>query len=123
MTFDPSEIHRARALRDFTVDRLNKLFVLHRLFLRIFPAVLLPAFDPLGRAIDGVLRIRFDEQWLRARVRSQSFQHCAQLTNLIGAVGRAARIITMVVVLMAGLAAGVLLMIGPGPAHWPVWIP
>ena len=56
-------------------------------------------------------------------MRSQSFQHCAQLTNLIGAVGRAARIITMVVVLMAGLAAGVLLMIGPGPAHWPVWIP
>ena len=54
-------------------------------------------------------------------MRSQSFQHCAQLTNLIGAVGRAARIITMVVVLMAGLAAGVLLMIGPciGPFGFP----
>ena len=48
-------------------------------------------------------------------MRSQSFQHCAQFANLVGAVGRAAGVVAVVVVLMAGLAAGVLLMIGPGP--------
>ena len=56
-------------------------------------------------------------------MRSQSFQHCAQFADLVGAVGRAAGVVAVVVVLMARLAAGVLLMIGPGPAHWPVWIP
>lgn len=47
-------------------------------------------------------------------MRSQSFQHCAQFANLVGAVGRAGRRRAVVVVLMARLAAGVLLMIGPG---------
>ena len=52
-------------------------------------------------------------------MRSQSFQHCAQFANLVGAVGRAAGVVAVVVVLMARLAAGVLLMIGPGPFGFP----
>ena len=46
-------------------------------------------------------------------MRSQSFQHCAQFANLVGAVGRAAGVVAVVVVLMARLAAGVLLRPSP----------
>ena len=56
-------------------------------------------------------------------MRSQSFQHCAQFANLVGAVGRAAGVVAVVVVLMARLAAGVLLMIAQAQPIGPFGFP
>ena len=121
VSLDPHELDRTGALGQFGIDGLDERGVLDRLLLAVLPAVPLPAVHPLGRAVDRVLRIGFDDQWLAARVRAQRLQHGAQLADLVGAVRGAARV-AVAGVLMPGLAAGVRRMVGPCPAHRPIGI-
>ena len=124
VTLHPFEFDGTGTPRDLLVDRLDDLLVLDRLLLRVLPAVALPAFDPLRRAVDRVLRIRFDDELLRPWMRAQRLQHGAQFANLIGAVRGAARVVAARIMLVPGFAAvaRVLRVIGPRPAHRPVRI-
>ena len=122
MPLHPTEIDGTFALGDFGIDGLDEFGVLHRFLLRVLPAVLLPALHPLGGAVDGVLRIRFDEQRLRAGMRAQRLQHGAQFADLIGAVGRPAVIVATVIVPVPGRASGVPGVIRPSPSHGAVGI-
>ncbi len=117
MPLDPLEAHRAFACAQFRVDRLDHRRVLHRLFLRVLPAVLLPPVHPFGGAVDRVLRVGFDDERLAARVRAQRHQHRAQFTDLVRAVRRAAGVAIAGVRVLA-LAR----VVGPCPAHRPVGI-
>ena len=122
MAFHPSKVDGAFPFGDFGIDGLDQFNVFHRLLLRIPPAVSFPALHPLGGAVDGVLRIGFDEQRLGAGVRAQGFEHGAQFPNLIGAVGGATVVVPALIVMVPFRAAGVLGMIGPCPSHGTVGI-
>ena len=119
--FDPHELHRAGAARQLGVDRPDERRVLHRLLLRVLPAVLLPPVHPLGGTVDGVLRVGLDDQRLRAGMCAQRLQHCAQFADLIRAVRGAAGIAVAAVLMAAGMCH-VEFVVGPGPAHWAVRI-
>ena len=117
MPLDPLEAQRAYARAQFRIDRLDHVRVLHRLFLRVLPAVLLPPVHPLGGAVDRVLRVGFDDERLAAGVRAQRHQHRAQFADLVRAVRRAAGV---AIARMRVLALA--RVVGPCPAHRPVGI-
>src|SRR5690606_25840068 len=95
---DPPEAHGPGALGDDAVDRLDELEVLHGLPAGGAPPLALPRDDPLGRALDRVLRVGLDEERFRAGVRADRLEQRGELGDLVGPARGAAGVERAVVV-------------------------
>ena len=116
MALDPYEFHRSRTFGNLGVDCANQIRVLHRLLLRVLPAVLLPAMYPRGGTVDRILRIGFDHQRFGTGMRAQRLQHRAQFADLVGAV-RCSTGVAITFMVVSRLAARREFVIGPTPTH------
>ena len=121
MALDPYEFHRSRTFGNLGVDRANQIRVLHRLLLRVLPAVLLPAMHPRGGTVDRILRISFDHQRFGTGMRAQRLQHCAQFADLVGAV-RCSTGVAIALMVVPRFATRREFVIGPTPTHWTIRI-
>ena len=81
----PTKAHRTDSIGNGSVDALDQFQVLDRPTARGLPALALPTRQPFRRALDGVLRVGFDEQRISTGMGDDGLEERTQLGNLIGA--------------------------------------